>query len=508
MRERTTWNMNEIAQRTAATSRTADPYAMNQDHLKQQPPADKYLTGDPSAFAEDIHPNDWSVEYSGGQVKRNEIGMPEMRSETFTHPEKTASVADEKVLVKKADLCTKVARMMGKGKRFASREAAEAWVEDQSVSLMNLPDADLINTFQRLANEEHFPGGEFPHAAGQQQQAQQDQQQAQQQQMDPMMAQQQQAQQEQQAQQQQMDQMAQQVVQTIQAGDQAKAKLLVQAMVQQAAKVALKKANDQQQAPMQQQGQQQQQAQQDQQSAWYDTSGQQQQQAQGQQPQGQQAQQQQAIESQVQQMVQDAIQAQQQQAPKMANQDQQQQAQQQAQQAQQQQQAQQDQQAQQQAQQAQQQQQAQQDQQAQQQQQGTPVQAHDDQLLDQMLMGPGGDAGGGVSEVDIQLDAAPMDVGEVVLSAEDSILRNLFANQESQDAEEAQQAQQQGGDQQKQAHVVRTAANRTVGTRPNGGVPRIGGNGAPAPKGGGEEVNRLASLWQTAPDVKEAFGLK
>ena len=445
MRERTTWNSNEIAQRTAATSRTADPYAMNQDHLKQQPPADKYLTGDPSAFAEDIHPNDWSVEYAGGQVKRDEIGMPEMRPETFTHPEKTAAVYDEQLLVKKADLCTKVARMMGKGKRFASKEAAEAWVEDQSVSLMNLPDADLINTFQRLANEEQMPA-----LAQQQQQAQQDQQA-----------------------QQQMDQMAQQVVQTIQAGDQAKAKQLVQAMVQIGTRLAMKKANDQQQG-MQQQGQQQQQAQQDQQSAWYDTSGQQQQ-AQGQQQAPVQAQgQQQAIESQVQQMVQDAIQSQQQ-APQMGQQAQQQVDQMLAQQ-----------------------------QQAQQQQMPPAVQA-DDQLLDQMLMGPG--SGGGMSEVDIQLDPAPMDVGEVVLSNEDSILRNLFATQESQDAEEAQQAQQQGGDQQKQAHAVRTAATRTVGTRPTSGVPRIGGNGSPSPKTG-EEVNRLASLWQTAPDVKEAFGLK
>ena len=85
MRERTTWNRDSVKQ--AATQRQADPYAMNQDHLSQQPKADKYVTGDPSTFAEDVtQPNTWDVEYANGQTKRDEIGMPEKRPETYTHP--------------------------------------------------------------------------------------------------------------------------------------------------------------------------------------------------------------------------------------------------------------------------------------------------------------------------------------------------------------------------------------------------------------------------------------
>jgi hypothetical protein len=148
MRERTTWNRADIQKQAASMSRRAeDPTAMNQDHLSQQPKADKYITGDPSTFAEDIHPNDWSVEYSGGQTSRNEIGMPEMRKDTFNHPEKTAAL-DEETLVKKADLCCKVAR------QILGPKAVEAAIEDQALALMNLSDSDLIATVNRMAQDQ------------------------------------------------------------------------------------------------------------------------------------------------------------------------------------------------------------------------------------------------------------------------------------------------------------------------------------------------------------------
>ena len=98
MRERTTWDRNTL--KSAAMQRRADPYAMNQDHLSQQPKPDKYLTGDPSTFAEDVtEPNTWEKEYAGGTTKRNEIGEAEYRPETFNHAEKTASL-DEATLLK------------------------------------------------------------------------------------------------------------------------------------------------------------------------------------------------------------------------------------------------------------------------------------------------------------------------------------------------------------------------------------------------------------------------
>jgi hypothetical protein len=132
MRERTTWNRDQIKQ--AAMSRQADPYTMNQDH--KQPAADAYVTGTPSDFAEDVtSPNRWEAEYKGGQVDRNEIGMPEMRADTFNHAEKTAS---HDLLLKKADLTVQVARLM------LPKTASETAIEDQAYGLMYLPDAELV----------------------------------------------------------------------------------------------------------------------------------------------------------------------------------------------------------------------------------------------------------------------------------------------------------------------------------------------------------------------------
>jgi hypothetical protein len=144
MRERSTWNLNVIAKKAAEVA--GDIYTMNQD--RTQPAMDKYVIGDSSDFAEDVHsPNTWEAEYSGEAVKRNELGMPEFRSDTFNHSEKTAS---EHVRLKKAELCVAVAKLMMRGKRTASAEA----IEDQAVALMYMPDRELINTHKRLAQEQ------------------------------------------------------------------------------------------------------------------------------------------------------------------------------------------------------------------------------------------------------------------------------------------------------------------------------------------------------------------
>ena len=416
MRERTTWNRDSI--RTAAYNRTADPYTMNQDH--PQPGADDYTIGDSSDFAEDVSPNRWESEYSGGAVRRNEIGMPEFRAETFK------SAAPEVVLLKKADLTLKVARLM------LPKTASEAAVEDQAYSLMYMPDAELVGTFDRLANDGQ-PQQQV--AQGQQQQVAQDQQQ-----------------QVAQGQQQQVAQGQQQQV-----ADQGIEAMVAQAVQQamQQQQCACKTAQDQEQEGQEQAQQAQQQAQQKQARA---------------------------IKALVDQQVAQAMQ--------------QQQAQQQGQ-------------PQQQVAQGQQQQVAQgQQQQVSQGQQMPPVQG-DDALLDEMLMGPDIE----LNDVDqgqdfgIEMEAPIMDTGDVVLGPEDDALRSLFANQETEDAEQAQQAQDQG-QQQKQASV-RTASTRTVGTRPSQGVSRVGGVGGAvtAPSNGGGEVNKLASLWTSAPDVRDAFGI-
>lgn len=227
MRERTTWNRTEIV-KLASMAKTADPYTMNQDH--KNPPTSKYQNGDPSSWGEDVHsPNEWDKEYANGQTKRNEIGMPEMRADS----QKNAS--DQTLLVKKADLCVKVARAM------LGKKASEEVVEDQAVAFMALDDSALIDTFNRLANDDQ-----------QGQQAQEEPKQAQQEQQQEQAA---PPAQEQQAAQQQQEQQAAPQQQTaaakamaaMQSGDQEGMKAALQQMVQEAM----------QQAPAQQaQGQQ------------------------------------------------------------------------------------------------------------------------------------------------------------------------------------------------------------------------------------------------------------
>lgn len=420
MRERTTWDRNEIAKQAAGHAKKADPYTMNQpEHSKAQPASDAYVTGTPSDFAEDVHPSSgtWEAEYSGGQVKRNEIGLPEFRGDTFNHAEKTAS---EEVLVKKAALCVRVARCI------LPKSASEEMVEDQALAFMHLPDSELISTYSRLANDDE------QQAEGQQQakQAQEEQQQAEGQSQEQAKQAQEQGQQEQAKQEQKqagemppqfkenaekkkeeaeskkddgqekkaqgdLNQIA-QVVQAMQQGDMKQAEQALQAAAQQMAQQMM-----QQMAQQMTQGQQQQQA--------------------------------------------PMAQGQQQQAP-MA-----------------------------------------------QQQQMAPT--SDDQLLDQMLA-EGQQQQAPMAE-DIELEAPSMDVGTESLDpVADAQLMQLFANQgEAQQAEQAKQA----------SHGVRTASTRTVGARPTAGVSRLGGVVASAPTSGGGRD--LSSIWNSAPDVSDVFGV-
>jgi hypothetical protein len=394
MRERSTWNREEVVKK-AAIAKKADPYTMNQDH--PQPAADKYVTGDPSTFAEDVHePNTWESEYANGQTKRDEIGLPEMRSDTFNHSEKTAS----EVMIKKADLCIAVAKLMLSGKKVASDVTA---VEDQAVALMSLPDRELIATHKRLAEEGEKPDflKDKEEEKGQDKQAQQEQQQAQQQEQQAQQQEQQaQQQQEQQAQaQQQQDQQTQVAAPKTQVAAPQVAGTQVAQIQQLLASGNLQAAQEQIQQMMQQQNQGQQ--------------------AQGQQPQQQQMQQDQGQQAQGQQQ-------------------------------------------------------------------------QDDQTLDQMLAA---DDCAPMAEADIEMAPGQMDVGMDDLGPEDEVLRNLFANDDEES--EGQQDQQQ----QKQANI-RTASTRTVGTRPSAGVSKIGGASSPT---SGVDLSRL---WQSAPDMREVFGLK
>jgi len=485
MRERTTWNRDQIKE--AANKAAASPDDMRPEHLSAQPSAEKYLIGGPSEFAEDVTPVNWKVEQSGGETKRDEIGMPEKLPGSM----KEATELDEETLAKKANLCVKVARKM------LPKNASEDVVEDQAFSLMHLPDAQLLETANRLqgvtANDDQDEDDDEDDDDQGQQSQQQQQKSAgqvppefleQQQKMKDKAkdkgdddkdddkkeaAQQQQSQQQQKAQddkesqeddkESQDDQKeasgstwASQAAACMQAGDQQGLQAAIQAGIQ-------AQLQQQQGQQHQQQGQQDQMAQQQDQMA--------QQQGQQAQQQGQQAQQDQQMQAQ---QLQQAIQSQIQQAmqqmgaipPSIGMQDQQ-------------------------------------------------TAMGDDMLLDQMLqqepMDQGMDQGmqmaAGLDE--IQLEGPAMDVG-VEAEPVDEVLRNLFAsNPEYQNAAEAQ-AITTGVPVAPQADLgSRTASTRTVGTRPTGGVSQLGGaaGGGATPAQG--EVNKLTALWQTSPDVSNHF---
>ncbi len=446
MRERTTWSRAKIAE--TAFGRTAeDPRAMNQDHLKQQPAADAYNIGGPSEFGEDAHPSTgtWKAEQRGGETARNEIGMPEMRRDTFSHPEKTASVPDEEALLRKADLAAKVARTMLK-------KASEAAIEDQALAFMHLPDAALVETANRLAaqDDEEKEADQGQQDQGQKQakdagedeqvqdQGQQDQGQKQAGQVPPQFKENIEKMKDKAKDKDEKDEKGQgkeasagdQFVQALKLGDGQG----VQAAIQQMLAGALQQMMGQQQG---QNGQQQMAQQQVQQQMAQQQAQQPMAQGQNQQPMAQ-GQNQQQMAQQVQQQM-----AQGQQQP-MA----------------------------------------------------------EDQLLDQMLQDELGQPGQMMGEPEIQMEASSMDVGEVQLGEADAVLSTLFAsNPEFQNATEA--AQIQGQPVLAGQGMGRTASTRTVGTRPSHGVAQIGG--ASGSHAGGTDVDRLSNLWATAPDVKNVF---
>lgn len=463
MRERSTWNLEEIAIAKRAAEVAGDIYSMNQDH--PQPAMDEYVIGDSSDFAEDVHePNTWEAEYANGQTKRNEVGMPDMRRDTFNHAEKTAS---DRVRLKKAELCVAVAKLMLHGQKVASIDA----IEDQAFALMFMPDQELINTHRRLAAEQEADddsedeegddgfaeddedsdegqekqAGEIPEAFKENIQKMKDKAKDKDDDDDD----------DDDGGQQKQGRVSDFVQEKIdereaeEEGEKKQAKSKSKTSDQglkepknqggdQNAKAndnwPTKKAN-QQLAQMQQ------------------TVSQLEQMIQQAQGQGQQVSGQQQLVSQLQQMIQQA-QGQGQQAPVMG--------------------------------------------QGQQQapvmgqgQEQVPVMGDElDQMLAQQDCGP-------MAEADIELAPTGMDTEQVVLASGDEILRTLFAQDEQAEEEEVEQAQE------KQA---RTASTRTVGTRPTAGVAKLGGSTRTA--GTIRETDKLSALWQSAPDVRDAFGLK
>jgi hypothetical protein len=445
MRDRTTWNHAQIIKLANSLKKADDPRAMNQDHLKQQPAADKYEIGGPSEFAEDVHPstNSWKAEYSGGEVRRNEIGLPELRSDTFNHPEKTASQDEEEdddFLEKKADVCLSIA------KRMLPKTASEQMIEDQAFAFMHLADADIIATHARLASQDEEDDKKQQDKAQQQDkeagqipenfkkkddEGQQDKKEAGQVpenfKKDEDKKDEDKGQQSKEAQGQQGDDKKQQS-QGQQDDDKKQASDRIAALQKKACDALMSGDQQAAQQAVQQIAQLQQQAQQ--------------------QPMMSQEQ----AQQQVQQMLSQALQGQPQQDQQMGD----------------------DQML---------------DQMLQQQ-----VQASTDTSMLTTATGP---------MMDIQLEGSSMDMTEVRLGSEDEALATLFASHDEVQQAAFAQSLQTGIPVQASAPMTRTASTRTVGTRPTGGVSQLGG--ASAPSSGGGEIDKLSNLWASAPNVKSVF---
>jgi hypothetical protein len=150
MRQRISWD----EKRVAAIEKKADPYTLNQTRMN--PPADKYRTGDPSTWAEDVDmKNKWKNE------GRTETGHPAPADEASAMapatpaapaapapeaqaPEESAqqAVMAARKLEAKALNCITIAQRMLPG-------ADDDMVEKQATELMYLPEKCVLSTLQR-----------------------------------------------------------------------------------------------------------------------------------------------------------------------------------------------------------------------------------------------------------------------------------------------------------------------------------------------------------------------
>jgi len=157
---------NRLTQRNAnRRNKVADPYTMHQDRVN--PPVEKYMNGDPSAWAEDLHP----IPPAG--TPRNSIGLPEFLDTTWDHKDAdmwndgaaydnsdTFDASDDQgrrleasrrqrrfaALQKKADRCIRIAE-------FLFPASSDRVVEAQALDLMGLSDRAVAATLARLAEE-------------------------------------------------------------------------------------------------------------------------------------------------------------------------------------------------------------------------------------------------------------------------------------------------------------------------------------------------------------------
>jgi hypothetical protein len=124
-RQRLSWDKEKVAE----IMKQADPYTMNQ--TRTNPPAEKYRTGDPSAWGEDQNKSTpWKNE------GRTETGHPAPARE---------AVVQARKLEDKALKCITIAQRMLPG-------AETVTLEDQATDLMFLPEKAILATLQRQSD--------------------------------------------------------------------------------------------------------------------------------------------------------------------------------------------------------------------------------------------------------------------------------------------------------------------------------------------------------------------
>ena len=154
MRQRTSWiqtHRSASTQRQAEEARRADDlYTMNREGGNPQPAVNEYESGDPSAWAEDVNSGaSIEKEYQGGAVKRNELGFPEFRDDSFSHagtrPWGKGGQYDNAKLAtqRKAVACEKVARAI-------LRTDDEKLITATALELMHLPTKSLDATVKSM----------------------------------------------------------------------------------------------------------------------------------------------------------------------------------------------------------------------------------------------------------------------------------------------------------------------------------------------------------------------
>jgi hypothetical protein len=148
MRKRTTWESGKAHQ--AATARKADIYDMNQEH--PQPTPVEYESGNPDEWAESWHgPGRVDSEYEGGAVKRNEVGFPEFRNDTWDHKDSDKWGRDSKGKYdNQRTAAERKAAAVEKLARAVLHTASDKVVEDQIVDFMSLPNQVIVSTLKRM----------------------------------------------------------------------------------------------------------------------------------------------------------------------------------------------------------------------------------------------------------------------------------------------------------------------------------------------------------------------